>query len=366
MYQPDHFNRHMLVMARESRGLTQSGLANKMGVSQGTISKIESGTTVPPTSFTNEVSNTLDYEPEFFYETGRPYGMPPFHFRKRKKLGTKALEKMIAEMNIRRIHLRLLLKSYELSGHGTIPQIERDELTEDLKVVTPEDAARQLREIWLLPKGPIESIVDLLEDIGGIVIPCNFNSELVDAVSQRIDGFPVLFFVNMNRPADRIRWTLAHELGHMILHTSVVLDDSVMEEEADEFASALLLPANEVKPQLRDWNLRKVAQLKQYWKVSMQAIAMRAFNLGLITPHQKKSFFIQLGKLGYRKREPYEPKKEWPSTIRKIISYHLNELKYSTKELAKILFVSEKEFLEMYTPAKPSYSTPKPRLKVVK
>ena len=112
---------------------------------------------------------------------------------------------MIAEMNIRRIHLRLLLKSYELPHHRTIPQVERDELTEDRKVVTPEDAARQLREIWLLPNGPIESVVGLLEDIGGIVIPCNFNSELIDAVSQRIDGYPVLFFVNMNAPADRIR-----------------------------------------------------------------------------------------------------------------------------------------------------------------
>ena len=93
MYQPDHFNRHMLVMARESRGFTQSGLAKKMGVSQGTISKVESGATVPPTSFTSEVSNTLDYEPDFFYETGRPYGMPPFIFGREKNSELKHWKK---------------------------------------------------------------------------------------------------------------------------------------------------------------------------------------------------------------------------------------------------------------------------------
>uniref|UniRef100_UPI000A5CA4A8 ImmA/IrrE family metallo-endopeptidase n=1 Tax=Vibrio campbellii TaxID=680 RepID=UPI000A5CA4A8 len=72
---------------------------------------------------------------------------------------------------------------------------------------------------------------------------------LIDAMSQRIDGMPVLFFVNVNAPADRLRHTLAHELGHMVLHTITFADDDEMEQEADAFAGAFLVPADEIRTQ---------------------------------------------------------------------------------------------------------------------
>ena len=105
--------------------------------------------------------------------------------------------------------------------------------------------------MWLLPSGPIPNMVDLLKSNGGIVIPCDFGTDLIDAMSQRIDGLPVLFFVNVHAPADRLRHTLAHELGHMLLHTIAVKSDEEMENEADAFAGAFLLPAAEIKSQLR-------------------------------------------------------------------------------------------------------------------
>lgn len=52
-----------------------------------------------------------------------------------------------------------------------------------------------MREQWMLPTGPIPSMVELIESLGGVVVPCDFGSDLIDAMSQRIDGMPVLFFV---------------------------------------------------------------------------------------------------------------------------------------------------------------------------
>jgi len=362
----------MLTLARESRGLTQSGLADAMGVGQGTVSKIESGMNDATTDFVDCLCNTLEYESGFFYETGRPYGMPPFHYRKRKKLGKKALEKMIAEMNIRRIHLKILLKSAEWKSNIFIPEIDRDEyLAGSRQSFSIEGVARQLRELWMLPEGPIENVIELLEDNGGIVIPCNFDSDLIDAVSQRIDGLPALFFVNMNAPADRVRLTLCHELAHMVLHTTSFLDDDVMELEADAFAGAFLLPAKQIRSQLTKFDIRQTANLKRHWKVSMAAIAMRADNLGMITPYQKKSFFIQMGKLGYRKKEPHEPPREYPKAVQRLIDYHLTVLSYSTEELAKSLFISSSEFQRMYshewieTPKSPN-GDGRPQLRIVK
>ena len=263
---------------------------------------------------------------------------------------TKALRKIIAEINIRRVHLKKLLRSYEKPPNGFIPEIDRDEyIGASRKPFSVEDAARHIREFWMLPDGPIANVVELIEDVGGIIVPCDFGTDLIDAISQRIDGLPVLFFVNINSPSDRLRHTLCHELGHMILHTTSMLDDEVMEHEADVFAGAFLLPAKEFRHQLRVFNLRQIANMKKYWKVSMQSIAMRADLLGLITPYQKKMFFIQISKLGYRKREPHEPPREYPKLINKMINYHLNVLSYSKEELASLLNIDVLEFEAMYS-----------------
>jgi Zn-dependent peptidase ImmA (M78 family)/DNA-binding XRE family transcriptional regulator len=345
----EKFNHHMLTLARDSRGLTQSELAARLGVMQGTLSKYETGFQEPTAEVVAALSETLGYPQAFFYEIGRPYGLPPFHYRRRKKLSAKALGRIVAEMNIRRIHLEKLLVSFDWKTNAFIPEIDPDEYRGRGKgSLTMEDAARSLREMWLLPSGPIENMVELLEDHGGVVIPCDFGSDLIDAMSQRIEGLPVLFFVNVNAPSDRLRHTLAHELGHMALHTITIKSDEEMEDEADAFAGAFLLPADEIRPQLRRFDLRQLANLKRYWKVSMAAIAVRADRLMLITPYQSKMFWIEMSKLGYRKREPNEPPKEHPKLLRQMISFHLGKLGYSVSEMAKLLHLRVAEFQEMY------------------
>jgi len=343
------FNHNMMTLARDARGLTQAELADRMDVGQGTLSKYETGVSEPPAEFIEELATTLRFLPSFFYEPGRPYGLPPFHYRRRKKLPAKALARIVAEMNIRRLHISKMLVSFSLKTNAFIPEIDPDEYRGKSKaVITPEDAARVVREAWMLPAGPIPNMVELLESNGGIVIPCDFGTDLLDAMSQRIDGLPVLFFVNVNAPADRVRHTLAHELGHMVLHTVQVKSDEEMEDEADEFAGSFLVPATEFRSQLRRFDLRQLANLKLHWKVSMAALAVRANRLRLITPYQSKMFWIEMSKLGYRKREPNEPPKEIPHLLRHMVSFHLKKLGYSAKELASLLHLTEPDFNEMY------------------
>lgn len=361
----------MMILARDSRGLTQAELADQLRVAQGTLSKYEGGLSEPPFSFIDELADVLGYERAFFYEPGRPYGLPPFHYRRRKKLSAKALARIVAEMNIRRMHISKLLVSFDRKPNAFIPEIDPDEYQGRTRAtLTPDDAARLVRETWLLPAGPIPSMVDLLESNGGIVIPCDFGSDLIDALSQRVDGLPTLFFVNVAAPADRLRLTLAHELGHMVLHTITVKSDDAMEDEADQFAGAFLVPADEIRPQLRRFDLRQLANLKQHWKVSMAALAMRAANLKVITPYQSKTFWIEMGRLGYRKREPFEPPKEPPKLLRQMISFHIKKLGYSFGELAKLLHLKLAEFQQMYRTEiigeSPTPETVKRHLRVIK
>ena len=134
----------------------------------------------------------------------------------------------------------------------------------------------------------------------------------------------------------------------MILHTVSLLDDDEMVRQADQFAGAFLVPAQEFRSQLRRFDLRTLANLKAYWKVSMQSLAMRADKLKLISGYQKKSFWIEMGQLGYRKSEPGEPPPESANTVRRMIDFHRNKLGYSAQELAQLLNLNLDEYVHMY------------------
>lgn len=356
------FNHHMLTLARDSRGLTQAQLADAMGVGQGTLSKYETGVHEAPAEFAEDAGRALGYPASFFFQAGRPYGFPPFHYRKRKKLSAKALGKIIAEMNIRRMHIEKLSRSFPFSTNRFIPEIDRDEYQgRTKKRVTIDDLAQLLRETWMLPSGPIENVVDLIEENGGIVVPCDFGTDLLDAMSQRIDGLPVLFFVNTASPMDRLRHTLCHELAHMVLHTTEFKEDGEMECEADEFAGAFLVPPEELRRQLRRFDLPHLANMKAHWKVSMAAIATNAQRHNFITQYQYKNFFIEMSKLGYRKREPNEPPREHPKILRQMIEFHRKSLDYSETDISNLLCVTLEEFRSLYQ----SDPLPKPHLRLV-
>jgi Zn-dependent peptidase ImmA (M78 family)/DNA-binding XRE family transcriptional regulator len=358
---------NMLVLAREARGLTQAELSALSSIAQGTLSKYETGLLEIPELAAWQLSRVLDFPVSFLEQDERPYGFPPYHYRKRKKLSAKTLGRVIAEMNIRRMHIKALRLSFPGRTNGFIPEIDPDDYHgKSNKALNIEDIARNLREMWMLPSGPIPSMVQLLEDNGAVVIPCEFGTDLLDAMSQRIDGLPVLIFVNTGAPADRLRLTLAHELAHMVLHTTTLHDDDKMEDEADEFAGAFLMPADEIRPQLRRFDLRQLANMKMYWRVSMAAIAVRADRLRLITPYQKKMFWIEMGRLGYRKREPNEPPREEPRLLRQMVGFHRKKLGYSDPELAKLLHLTDAEFRRMYPAEPPTDNAPRTHLRLVR
>jgi Zn-dependent peptidase ImmA (M78 family) len=117
---------------------------------------------------------------------------------------------------------------------------------------------------------------------------------------------------------------------------------------------------------LRRFDLRQLANLKGYWKVSMAAIAARADRLKVITPYQSKMFWIEMSKLGYRKREPNEPPKEHPKLLRQMIAFHVKKLGYSLGEMTRLLHLRVSEFQQMYRSEVLGEPETRPQLRVVK
>lgn len=180
----ERVNHYMLTLARDARSVTQEELAQRLRVAQGTLSKYENGILDIPDDFVPPLARELRYPAGFFYQPGHPYGFSPFHYRKRKKLSAKVLGRIVAEMNIRRMHIAKLARSFDLKTNRFIPEIDMDEYQgKSRRRPDIEDIARSMRELWMLPRGPIPNMVDLIEENGGIVIPCDFQTDLIDAMS---------------------------------------------------------------------------------------------------------------------------------------------------------------------------------------
>lgn len=347
------FNRAMLEVARAARGFTQGELATKAGVTQALISKLENGLTVDPTAETvAAISEALGFPPTLLYSEERPHGLPPFHYRRRAKLGKKALSKIEADINIRRIHLTRLLKSYEAQSARDFPVVDLER-----HQWTPKDAAQHLRGHWLIPRGPIENLTRVAESAGAIIVQIDFGTSLLDALSFRLPGLPPLIFMNSTVPGDRYRFTLAHEIAHLVMHHHPESDEA-MEAQADEFAAELLMPAREIRPYLANPSLGKLARVKSYWKVSIKALIVQCARLKLITPRQYTGLNVNYSKAGYSKGEPFPIDLEKPSILSEAVRFHLEDLRYSVDEIASLLMLQPEEFLAMYTE--------RPRLRLVK
>lgn len=338
------FNPEMLTLARSYREFTQGDLAKAVGTAQGRISKIEHGFFPPPADLVTAFARVLELPESFFFQHGHMLSMPRRHHRKRAAIAKKTLDRVHAEITLRTLHIKELLLSADVESKYTVPEIDRDELG-----LSAEDVARVVREQWALPVGPIRNLVDILEQAGVIVIPCAFGVPEIDAVGLRAYGMPPMVFLNESAPACRKRWTLAHELGHLILHS---LPREAEEDEANSFAAEFLMPEVEIKPQLRGVTLEKLAYLKRVWLVSMAALLKRARQLGVISQMTFVRILRVISANGWRRREPVELDlaPELPTLLAGLIAFHREQLGFGVGQLARVLHLLGGEVQRLYLP----------------
>jgi Zn-dependent peptidase ImmA (M78 family) len=240
------------------------------------------------------------------------------------------------------LQFETLLRSVDFQAPFHVPGIDID------SIETPAEAALTCRSMWGLPCGPIADLYSVLEDAGCIVFCFDFGVPDVDAISMRSPRMPPTMFVNSTMPTDRQRFTVAHELGHLVLHQ---LPNKTMEAEADDFASEFLMPAADISSHLYHLDLERLAMLKRHWRVSMASILKRAEDLGIISARKAKSLWIELSKLGYRKREPIDIEQPAPKLIADLIRVHTDQLGYSDEEVASSLSLHLHEFRCTHLPS---------------
>lgn len=213
-----------------------------------------------------------------------------------------------------------------------------------------ESAAARLRQLWELGVDPIPNFAEFLEEKGIKVIALPLEeavSGLMCFVRRHGDGRVPVIVVNNKNTGERQRFTLAHELGHLILAVSDVLNE---ETASHRFGSAFLMPAEvllaEVGPHRKTVSLGELLQLKRIFGVSIQAIAYRCKDLGILTPKAAAQLFAFFTKQGWRsppyaEPQPIDPEK--PGRFKRLCFRALTEGLVSEAKAAELLEISVRQ-----------------------
>lgn len=320
----------LLKLAREAAGLKQQDVVEALGVTQVTVSRWENGARSPSPSDLARLADLYAVTEEFFHLPERDAGLVAgdLHHRRRRGVKVGDVRRLEAQTNILRIGASRLLDEVEVEPQLHLPDLPIDEFD-------PEDAAREVRRQWNLPIGPIGDFTNLLELAGCIIVLDDFEIGL-DGVSMWAGHWPILN-VSVHAPPDRRRFTMAHELGHLVLHRDSYNDTSG-EKEANRFAAEFLMPADQIGPKLRGLDLRKALALKLEWWVSVSALIMRARDVGAISAEDATRLHKQRSARGWTRHEPYGDAlpRETPTTLSRV-SASLRSVGYSDQDLATVL-----------------------------
>ena len=305
------FNGERLKKARIYRGLTVAELAERVGCQRQTLSMYEISKSQPTDKATvTRLAQELDFPVKYFYEHPKESASGTVYFRSLLTTNKKYRSEQIVKLDF-------LSQIYSLlHDYVTFPEFESLKLPDD---VTPDQAARALRDAWGLGQGPIDNLISVVEQHGILVTSFSTSTNDVDAFSQFMGTADtptyIIAYSDNKTSAARIHFDIAHELGHICLHEwSEDIEDiskeefKIKEREANEFAAAFLMPEETFRKDAEGGRqtITYYKQLKKKWKVSIAAMIRRAEKLGILSTEEYQNLIRIMQRRGLRKEEPLD------------------------------------------------------------
>lgn len=301
--------------ARELRDLTQTELGFRLGVDQSTIALIESGLRQPSAGVVAGISLQTGFPVSFFRQGPPPqFSLGSLLFRAQRSTSARQRMQALRYGEIIFESSARLAERLIATTHLRLPRLDTGE--------TPERAAQLTRSAFGLgPDRPVPHLTNLVERSGVVVLALPTRLPKRDAFSGWTESAPVTPFVALSKgvPGDRMRYSLAHELGHLVMHSTLKGSVEAVEREANRFAAEFLMPGDGIRQEvLAPVTLTTLAELKPRWGAAMQALALRARDLGIITTGQCAYLFRQMAMRGWRTNEPVRLVPEKPRAFRKM------------------------------------------------
>lgn len=335
-----------LKRARVAAGLSLREVAARAEVSAMAVSKFERGLANPTSATLIRLARALDTRIEFFLRPVRVELARP-EYRKRSTLPKKQLARIEADIvdQVERFEELLALFPTRPIGRLAIPG-ELSQRIDDYAQI--EDVALAVRTAWHLGHDAITSLADTLEERGLVVLTTDADvSGKFDGLAAMVDDLPIVV-VGARWPGDRQRFTIAHELGHLVLDGRI--DAQLDEEQAcNRFAGAFLAPAPTVRHELGERRRRldpnELQSLKHEYGLSMMAWVFRARDVGVIDDTTAASLFRAFSSRGWRKTEPGpQVAPEAPKLFDRLVLRALAEDMISTSKAAELMGLSIAEF----------------------
>ncbi|RLA36882.1 MAG: transcriptional regulator, partial [Gammaproteobacteria bacterium] len=274
------------------------------------IKKYEHGDNMPSSTNLLALAKALGVRTEYFF---RPIKveLKGVEYRKRANTPKKILNQINGDVMDQAERWTELLDLYPDPVKPVPSFALPDGLPERVSTVEEiETIADFMRAVWDLGLNPIPDLIDTLESKGVMIISTSIEAKKkFDGLAGSIGDTPVVV-VSAHQPGDRQRFTLAHELGHLVLHDR--LADNLNEEKAcNQFAGAFLFPQKAILQHLGENRSaiepRELFMLKHEFGLSMMAILVRASQCGVISESLKTQYFMRFSKLGWRTEEPGNP-----------------------------------------------------------
>lgn len=351
------YNGDKLRIARVASGLSLVDVGTELNVTRQYAHKLENES-IPSEEQLAQLASLLNVKEDFFFSPRkRPIEIDQCHFRSLRS-STQTLKKMImAQVEMFDDNFLSLLNE-----EVYFPEVRLLEVCDkDIQTIASiESVAELFRRELNLGLGPISNVIKLAESIGCIVVNLSEADERVDAFSI-YNGRPIIIRNTAKTSPCRLRFDISHEIGHLIMHRGVETGCRVTEGQANNFASAFLMPRTSFSaefPRMRGqyFNWEALEELKVRWGVSLKAIIYRASKLGLITPEKAKTGFITLSRSGQAKIENGDERltTEEPQMIQRAIDM-LDS--YTWMKLVKQSGLNESTLINRYR-----LKTPKPHL----
>jgi len=310
--------------ARMARGLTITELAKKIGVTRQAVSQYELGHRTPNGEIIRKIYDILEF-PYAFYTNPVKTDINN-NVLYRSLVNTKRQIRDMMDIRFKWLKkIYLYLENYIEFPEVNLPNIDQEDNYSEQKI---ENLAKELRDFWGIGLGPIKNLTRLLEKNGFIISRSAINKDIgIDACSEWHLKRPFVYLLSNKDSAVRSRFDLAHELGHIILHTETDIQSlnkselKKVEKEAYRFASAFLLPEDSFPNEVLTTSLEHLISLKERWLVSIAAIVYRCDELKIFSKDQTLYIRKKLSRKRMRKSEPLDDiiKSENPVLLKQAI-----------------------------------------------
>lgn len=330
-----------LQFLRERYGCSLRELAQKINYSTTTISKWEKGKSVPSNEIVAKLATIFNVHDNFFFSTGViPNFSGTVFFRKgavlpkRNEIEAKSQARLFAMVD-QKITLDYGLRGYESYGI--------EEKNTQFQVLDKEEIKQKaidLRNLLQLGDGPINDMTHVAERMGIRVMFSDLDSEKIDAITCWVNDQPYIILNSRRLSSVRIRFNLAHEIGHIILHSKYpqeIVNNTALhktiEHEANQFAGEFLIPDRSLALDMDRTNMQYLIELKRKWKISLQALIYRGEEIGLISSRQALFLRQTIYRNNWRINEPLD--KSIPIEYPKFYNSVFNFLKIDVNQLVK-------------------------------